>query len=250
MDDDFGFSDCDVRAQAAANPLAAPFAELITSPLNCMRPPPALQDVVGNWSYIHKHGVGTMAIAPPSASPTKKLAAAQASLQLQQGSRALTVHQGLPVYTASSNVEATPAVAGNLAQALAGKFSAVQPRKRPFPQLSTFQNIAQLYNIATHGNEMKGTPSFAQMQAADPDWRKNFRQRFHEFNGLLQEISMRAAQSNISAERVASDMDRDRNQKKQQVATYVKEIGKLRANRKRGNSVDYAIWNALTINRF
>ena len=192
---------------------------------------------MGGWSYIHKHGIGTMAVAPPSASPTKKHAAAQASLQLQQGSRALTVHQGLPVYTASNRVGATPAVAGDLAQALAGQFSAVQPRRRPFPQLSTFQNIVQLHNIATHGDEMKGTPSFAQLQAADPDWRKNFRQRFHEFNGLLQEISMRAAQGSISAERVAADMDRDRTNKKQPVATYVKEIGKLRANRKRGNYV-------------
>lgn len=30
---------------------------------------------------------------------------------------------------------------------------------------------------------MKGTPSLAQMQAADPDWRKNFRKRFHDFSG-------------------------------------------------------------------
>ena len=151
------------------------------------------------------------------------------------------MHQGLPVYTASNSGGATPAVAGNLrgklAQALPGQLSAVQPRKRPFPQLSTFQSIVQLHNIATHGDEMKGTPSFAQMQASDPDWRKNFRQRFHEFNGLLQEISMRGAQGNVSAERVAADMEHDRKEKQQQVATYVKEIGKLRANRKRGNYI-------------
>lgn len=190
-----------------------------------MRPPPALQDARGDWSYIHKHGIGTMAIAPPSASPTKKLAAAQASLQLQHGSRALTVHQGLPVYTASNGGGAAPAVVGNVAQALAGHFDAMQPRKRPFPELQTFQSIVQLHMIAIHGDDMKGTPSFAEMQAANPEWRKGHRQRFHEFNGLLQEISTRAAQCNTSAERIAAEMDQDRQQKKQKVATYVKEIG-------------------------
>ena len=53
-------------------------------------------------------------------------------------------------------------------------------------------------------------------------------------SSLLLLLLRRAAQSNIPAERVASDMDRDRSHKKQQVATYIKEIGKLRANRKRG----------------
>jgi len=214
--------------------MAAPFAELITSPLNCMRPPPALQDVRGDWSYIHKHGIGTMAIAPPSASPTRKLAAAQACLQLQQGSRAVAVHQGLPVYCASNAREATPAVASSVAQTLVGHFDAVQPRKRPFPELKTFQSIVQLHNIATHGDAMKGTPSFDDMQKADPAWRKNFRQRYHEFTSILQEISLRASQSQTSAERVAAAMDQDRQQKKQQVASYVKEIGKMRAQRNRG----------------
>ena len=50
----------DTVAQAAAHPLSAPFAELITSPLHHLQPPPALQDVRGEWAYIHKPGVGTM----------------------------------------------------------------------------------------------------------------------------------------------------------------------------------------------
>ena len=231
MNDDFGFSHEDIAAQAAANPLAAPFTGLIKSPLNSMLPPPALQDIRGNWSYLHKPGIGTMAVAPPSASPTKKLAAAHASLRLQQGSSALMVHQGLPVYTANN---ANPAADG-VAQSLAGHFNAVQLRKRPFPELKTFQSIVQLHKIAKHGDDMKGTPSFAEMQQADPGWRKNFRQRYHEFNGILQEISLQAAKHQKSEDRIAADMDHTRQQQKQQVATFVKEIGKMRAQRKRGD---------------
>ncbi len=64
--DDLGLG-TDTVAQAATHPLSAPFAELITSPLHHLRPPPALQDVRGAWAYIHKPGVGTIPIAPPSA---------------------------------------------------------------------------------------------------------------------------------------------------------------------------------------
>ncbi|KAL0020564.1 hypothetical protein WJX77_003609 [Trebouxia sp. C0004] len=139
--DDYGLG-TDIVAQAAAHPLSAPFAELITSPLHHLRPPPALQDVRGEWAYIHRPGVGTMAIEPPSASPFKKLAAAQASQQLHYGSTTVQVHQGLPVYSAT-------------------------------------------------------------------------------------------AERQVPAETVATAMDQDRRNKKQPVAKYVKEVGKLRAKRKK-----------------
>ena len=128
--DDFGLG-TDVVAQAAAHPLSAPFSELITYPLHHLRPPPALQDVRGEWAYIHKPGVGTMAIAPPSASPSKKLAAAQALQQLRYGSTSIQVHQGLPVYNATAGA-ATSVAAGppdSVAQALTGQFDATQPKK-------------------------------------------------------------------------------------------------------------------------
>jgi len=232
--DAFGLG-TDVIAQAAAHPLSAPFAELITSPLHHLRPPPALQDVRGEWAYIHKPGVGTMAIAPPSASPSKKLAAAQASQQLRYGSTTVQVHQGLPVY--SANGAAAAGASDSVAQALTGQFDAAQPKKkRPFPELKTFQSIQQLYKIAMHGDALSNTPSFDEMQKADPDWRKNMRQRFHEFSGILKEIEQQAAERQVSPDTIATAMDQDRNDKKQPVAKYVKEVGKLRAKRNRGTS--------------
>lgn len=233
--DDFGLG-TDTVAQAAAHPLSAPFAELITSPLHHLRPPPALQDVRGEWAYIHKPGVGTMPIAPPSASPAKKLAAAQASQQLRYGSSAVVqVHQGLPVY--STTAGAAAGASDSVAQALTGQFDAAQPKKkRPFPELKTFQSIEQLYKTAMHGDALSSTPSFDEMQKADPDWRKHMRQRFHEFNGILKEIELQAAERQVSPETVATAMDQDRNNKKQPVAKYVKEVGKLRAKRNKGTS--------------
>ena len=232
---DFGLG-TDTVAQAAAHPLSAPFAELITSPLHHLRPPPALQDVRGEWAYIHKPGVGTMPIAPPSASPAKKLAAAQASQQLRYGSSAVVqVHQGLPVYSATAGAAA--GASDSVAQALTGQFDAAQPKKkRPFPELKTFQSIEQLYKTAIHGDALSNTPSFDEMQKADPDWRKNMPQRFDEFNGILKEIELQAAERQVSPETVAAAMDQDRNNKKQPVAKYVKEVGKLRAKRNKGTS--------------
>ncbi|KAL0022058.1 hypothetical protein WJX77_011717 [Trebouxia sp. C0004] len=238
--DDFGLG-TDTVAQAAAHPLSAPFAELITSPLRHLRPPPALQDVRGEWAYMHKPGVGTMPIAPLSASPAKKMAAAQASQQLHYGSSAtVQVHQGLPVYSAAAGA------ADSVAQALTGQFDAAQPnKKRPFPELKTFQSIEQLYKTAMHGDALSNTPSFDEMQKADPDWRKNMRQRFHEFNGILKEIELQAAARQVPPETVATAMDQDRNNKKQPVAKYVKELGKLRAKRnkeeKAGRQVSIAL---------
>ncbi|KAL3132208.1 hypothetical protein ABBQ32_008799 [Trebouxia sp. C0010 RCD-2024] len=52
--------------------------------------------------------------------------------------------QGLPVCTADS---ANQAVAGELAQTLAGQIDAVQLRKGPFPELKTFQSIVQLNKL-------------------------------------------------------------------------------------------------------
>ena len=233
--DDFGLG-IDTVAQAAAHPMSSPWAEMITSPLHHMRPPPALQDVRGEWAYIHKPGVGTMPIAPPSASPAKKLAAAQASQQLRYGSSAtVQVHQGLPVYSATAGAAA--GASDSVAQALTGQFDAAQPKKkRPFPELKTFQSVEQLYKIAMHGDALSNTPSFAEMQKADPNWRKNMRQRFHEFNGILQEIQLQAAERKVSPETAATAMDQDRNNKKQPVAKYVKEVGKLRAQRNKGTS--------------
>ncbi len=233
--DDFGLG-TDTVAQAAAHPLSAPFAELITSPLHHLRPPPALQDVRGEWAYIHKPGVGTMPIAPPSASPAKKLAAAQASQQLRYGSSAtVQVHQGLPVYSATAGAAA--GASDSVAQALTGQFDAAQPKKkRPFPELKTFQSIEQLYKTAMHGDALSNTSSFDEMQKADPNWRKHMRQRFHEFNGILKEIELQAAERQVPPETVATAMDQDRNNKKQPVAKYVKEVGKLRAKRNKGTS--------------
>ena len=109
------------------------------------------------WCWHH-------AIAPPSASPAKKLAAAQASQQLRYGSSAtVQVHQGLPVY--SANAAAAARASDSVAQALTGQFDAAQPKKkRPFAELKTFQSIEQLYKIATHGDALSNTPSFAEMQ--------------------------------------------------------------------------------------
>ena len=236
--DDFGLG-TDVVAQAAAHPLSAPFAELITSPLHHLRPPPALQDVRGEWAYIHKPGVGTMAIAPPSASPSKKLAAAQASQQLRYGSTTVHVHQGLPVYSVTAGA-ATSAAAGpsdSVAQALTEQLDGAQPKKkRPFPELKTFQSIEQLYKTAMHGDALSNTQSFDEMQKADPNWRKNMRQRFHEFNGILKEIELQTAERQVPPGIVATAMDQDRKNKKQPVAKYVKEVGKLRAKRNKGTS--------------
>jgi len=227
--DAFGLG-TDVIAQAAAHPLSAPFAELITSPLHHLRPPPALQDVRGEWAYIHKPGVGTMAIAPPSASPSKKLAAAQASQQLRYGSTTVQVHQGLPVYSATAGA-ATSVAAGPSDSVAQGQFDAAQPKKkRPFPELKTFQSIEQLYKTAMHGDALSNTPSFDEMQKADPNWRKHMRQRFHEFNGILKEIELQAAEHQVPPETVATAVDQDRKNKKQPVAKYVKEVGKLQAN--------------------
>ena len=53
----------------------------------------------------------------------------------------------------------------SVAQALTGQFDAAQPKKeRPFAELKTFQSIEQLYKIATHGDALSNTPSFAEMQ--------------------------------------------------------------------------------------
>ena len=235
---DFGLG-TDVVAQAAAHPLSAPFAELITSPLHHLRPPPALQDVRGEWAYLHKPGVGTMAIAPLSASPSKKLAAAQASQQLHYGSTTVHVHQGLPVYSVTAGA-ATRVAAGpsdSVAQALTEQLDGAQPKKkRPFPELKTFQSIEQLYKTAMHGDALSNTPSFDEMQKADPNWRKTMRQRFHEFNGILKEIELQTAERQVPPGTIATAMDQDRRNKKQPVAKYVKEVGKLRAKRNKGTS--------------
>ena len=177
-----------------------------------------------------------MPIAPPSASPAKKLAAAQASQQLRYGSSAtVQVHQGLPVH--SANAAAASGASDSVAQALTGQFDAAQPKKkRPFPELKSFQSIQQLYKIAMHGDALSNTPSCDEMQKADPDWRKNMRQRFHEFSGILKEIEQQAAERQVSPDTIATAMDQDRNDKKQPVAKYVKEVGKLRAKRNRGTS--------------
>ena len=81
-----------------------------------------------------------MPIAPPSASPAKKLTAAQASQQLRYGSSAtVQVHQGLPVYSATAGAAA--AASDSVAQALTRQFDAAQPKKkRPFPELKSFQS--------------------------------------------------------------------------------------------------------------
>ena len=82
--------------------------------------------------------------APPSASPAKKLAAAQASQQLRYGSSAVVqVHQGLPVYSATAGAAA--GASDSVAQALTGQFDAAQPKKkRPFPELKTFQSFCAI----------------------------------------------------------------------------------------------------------
>lgn len=104
-----------------------------------------------------------MAVAPPSASPIKKLAAAQASLQLQQGSSFLMVHQGLPVYTANN---ANP-VAGGVAQCWALKCSAAQ--KKAFSELKTFHSIVQLHKKCNTWRRCEGCTLFCR-DAASSFW--------------------------------------------------------------------------------
>lgn len=58
------------------------------------------------------------------------------------------------------------------------------------------------------------------------------RQLFHEFSGILKEIEQQAAERQVSPDTIATAMDQDRNDKKQPVAKYVKEVGKLRAQEK------------------
>ncbi len=58
--------------------------------------------------------------------------------------------------------------------------------------------------------------------------------RFHEFNGILKTIELQAAERQVSSDTIAAAMDQDRNDKKQPVAKYVKEVGKLRAKRNKG----------------
>ena len=62
------------------------------------------------------------------------------------------------------------------------------------------------------------------------------RQRFHEFNGILKEIELQTAELQVPPGTVATAMDQDRKNKKQPVAKYVKEVGKLRAKRNKGTS--------------
>ena len=125
-----------------------------------MQPPPALQDVQGEWAHIHKPDVGSRAIAIPSASPSKKLAAAQASQQLRYGGTTVQIHQGLSVYRANAGAATSAAAeaSDSLPQAVTGQFDAAQPKKkRPLPELGTIHSIEQLYKTTMHGNALSNS---------------------------------------------------------------------------------------------
>lgn len=62
------------------------------------------------------------------------------------------------------------------------------------------------------------------------------RQRFHEFNGILKKIELRAAQRRVTPEAIAAAMDKDRKDNNVPVAKFVKEVGKLCSKRNKGNS--------------
>ncbi|KAA6421236.1 MAG: hypothetical protein FRX49_08935 [Trebouxia sp. A1-2] len=152
---DFGLG-TDTVAQAAAHPLSAPFAELITSPLHHLQPPPALQDVRGEWAYIHKPDGNCYTFSITS----KKLAAAQASQQLRYGGITVQIHQGLPVYRANAGAATSAAAeaSDSLPQALTGQLDAAQPKKKtPLPELRTIHSIEQLYKTAMHGDALSNS---------------------------------------------------------------------------------------------
>ena len=73
-------------------------------------------------------------------------------------------HQGVSVHSAASTSVHSPVMApGNIAprspSVISTENAAVQRQPkaiRPFPQLKAFMSIAQLYQIAMHGDEMSG----------------------------------------------------------------------------------------------
>ncbi len=96
--------------------------------------------------------------------------------------------------------------------------------------------MAQLYATMAHGDAITGTPSFADMEKADPKWKSSFsRQRLAEFNGALQEINSRAAAANVAPSEVVTQMDMDRlNKTNTGVAGYVKGLLHIRTQRNKG----------------
>ena len=244
------FDPLNPAAAAAAHPLSAPFAELIESPLQQMRPPPALQDVQGDWAYIHKRGVGMMAVAPPSPSPQRKLVLVQASQRSSMVAPSATadplpaMQHGVPVYSTASiampsTATATQGAALEAPAIMSSGTVAVQqqPRQlRAIPELRTMSSMTQLYKVVVHGNELAGTLSFADMEKADPKWRSTFsRQRYAEFKGAVDEIDRLAVVAGMAPLDMAAQMDADRlNQKNKGVAGYVKKLLSARSTRNKG----------------
>lgn len=239
----------DLRAAVSGNPVSAPFADLVASPLQYMRPPPALQGVDGNWGYIHKPGVGTMAVAPPSPSPNSKLLAIQAShhatmtLQNSAAGSSLACHEyntgNEGVASRAGPAAAAPAPPAPAPPAPAPLAPATAKGKAPkdVATLGTFHTIDELVQVVEYGDKMSNRPSFADRQAADKHWGKGEqRKRLSEFFRFMRVVKGQAERDNISVLAVAKEMELQRMQRNPGVPSFVLQASKPIKTKKPGNS--------------
>ena len=221
----------DLRDEIAQHPLTAPFADHMTSPPNYLRPSPAMRDLTGNWSYMHKMGVGTMAVAPPSPSPNSKLLAVQQRSQIV-GSTAQT-YRGVPVYgslpTAATASASTSLAAVPSSGAAQQRPSAKSVQRMPYREVKSLSTNTSIVNLVTYvlcGDPLSNILSFEAEVAAEKHWPrdKGSGKRVSEYNQFVAKVKQRAAEQRCSWQEVAAAMDAGRSQRGCQVAKFVKEI--------------------------
>ena len=192
---------------SATAPTAAPVAAM-----------PAMPSTLGGHGYVYVLGYGVMPVVPclppgwtrgmhiqntqpapqPATHPAPYPASGLPPAYLPQGQGAhmvSTAAHPLRPDPHSAQMPCTNSIAPTPAAAPLAPLAQVPDGHtlRPFPQLSSFKSLEDLYRVVTYGDPVSETLPLSALAAADPNWRKGFSKRYFEFDSAVKEMSELAA---------------------------------------------------------